>query len=97
MIISSDLIQIIIAVIVLQSMSIVFAGFLLIRMTAVLYRFKQTFDEEYLVEPDYGEMAKQTFDYNYANFRTLDGSCKEPTEDDKKRINELFGKNSISE
>ncbi|QQO40344.1 hypothetical protein WHYPHY_1 [Bacillus phage WhyPhy] len=60
LIISSDLIQIIIAVIVLQSMSIVFAGFLLIRMTAVIYRFKQTFDE--------GIQVKQTFDQVNENF-----------------------------
>ncbi|QGH74194.1 hypothetical protein [Bacillus phage vB_Bpu_PumA1] len=64
MIIDSTVLQTIIAVIVLQSMSIVFAGFMMIRMTHELYKFKRTFDHKvYEVEPDYREMSKQTFDY----------------------------------
>ncbi|QGH74220.1 hypothetical protein [Bacillus phage vB_Bpu_PumA2] len=63
MIIDSSVLQTIIAVLVLQSMSIVFAGFMMIRMTHELYKFKRTFDQKvYVIEPDYLEMFKQTFD-----------------------------------
>jgi len=70
MIIDSGVLQTIIAVLVLQSLSIVFAGFLLIRMTAVLYRFKQTFDE--------GIQVKQTFDYSDEDMENKDVNSMYP-------------------
>jgi aldehyde:ferredoxin oxidoreductase len=78
LIIDSNVLQTIVAVLVLQSMCIVFAGFMMIRMTHELYKFKRTFDEKIVVVLKEDKIPKQTFDYTDTDMENKDVNSMYP-------------------